>query len=103
MSAESGRDLSVLLADGGASANDQLMQFQADILGCPVLRNQSTNISPLGAAYLAGLAIGIWSSEEEIAQLPRTLDRFEPRMDAAERERLYDGWKVAVARTTLVP
>ena len=101
MQQESGSELRVLLADGGASANDQLMQFQADILGCTVLRNQSANLAALGAAYLAGLAMGIWSSEQEIENLPRTLDRFEPQMDAEKRTRLYDGWKKAVARTTL--
>jgi glycerol kinase len=98
MKAETGRELSVLLADGGASANDDLMQFQSDILGCPVLRNQSTDISALGAAYLAGLGRGIWKSQTEIATLPRQMDRFEPQMEAGEREQLYEGWKTAVAR-----
>ncbi len=96
---EAGEPLRVLLADGGASRNDQLMQFQADIVGCPVLRNNSTYLSALGAAYLAGLTVGVWSSPEEIAALPRSLDRFEPRLSDYERERLYTGWNQAVART----
>jgi glycerol kinase len=75
------------------------MQFQADILGRPVQRNLSADISALGAAYLAGLAVGIWSSEAEISDLPRLVDRFEPQISPEHRERLYLGWKEAVART----
>ena len=71
MQLETDTPLKVLLADGGASANDTLMQFQADILGCPVLRSTSSDISALGAAYLAGLTIGVWTSENEIQALPR--------------------------------
>lgn len=103
MAEESPSTLSVLLADGGASRNDMLMQFQADILGCPVLRNSSTVLSALGAAYLAGLTVGVWSSREEIAALPRPTDRFEPRMDEDTRTALYDGWKAAVSRTLFRP
>lgn len=102
MQAEAGTDLSVLLADGGASQNNFLMQFQADILGCPVQRNLSTDVSALGAAYLAGLATGLWPSEAEIAALPRAHDRFEPRSDV-DRDRLYAGWQAAVARTVFDP
>jgi glycerol kinase len=100
MRAEAGADLQVLLADGGATRNELLMQFQADIIDRPVLRNLSTDVSPLGAAYLAGLATGVWSSLDEIAQLPRARDRSDPRMPAEERERSYTGWQRAVARTT---
>jgi glycerol kinase len=100
MRAEAGADLQVLLADGGATRNELLMQFQADIIDRPVLRNLSTDVSPLGAAYLAGLATGVWSSLEEIAQLPRARDRFDPRMPAEARERCYTGWQRAVVRTT---
>jgi glycerol kinase len=99
MQAEAGAPLTTLMADGGASKNDLLMQFQADILGCPVLRSTSSDVSALGAAYLAGLATGVWSSEDEAASLDRPHDRFEPQMPAAEREARYEGWKVAVART----
>jgi glycerol kinase len=100
MGADAGEPLKVLLADGGASRNDRLMQFQADILGCAVLRNTSADVSALGAAYLAGLATGVWENEAAIAALPRGYDRFEPKMDAAERARLYEGWQQAVARAT---
>jgi glycerol kinase len=99
MEADSGAPLRVLLADGGATRNNLLMQFQADILGRPVQRNLSADISALGAAYLAGLAVGIWSSEAEISDLPRLVDRFEPQISPEHRERLYLGWKEAVART----
>jgi glycerol kinase len=98
MQAEGGHELEVLLADGGATRNDQLMQLQADLLGRPVLRTTSTELSALGAAYLAGLAVGLWTSEEQIASLPRERDRFEPRMPAAERDVLHEGWREAVAR-----
>ena len=98
MQAESGNKLEALLADGGATRNDQLMQFQADILGCPVLRNTSPDVSALGAAFLAGLAAGVWSGIDEIAQLPREFDRFEPKMTEKRRQDLYAGWQAAVAK-----
>ena len=89
---------SVLLADGGASRNDALMQFQADILGCAVERNDSTDLSARGAAWLAGLALGVWPSTDALALLPRTVTRFEPRMVEGERNALYNGWREAVSR-----
>jgi glycerol kinase len=92
------RPLPALLADGGASQNDLLMQFQADILGRPVVRSASPDVSAMGAAWLAGLAAGVWSSLEELAALPRPVERFEPRMNDAERARLYSGWLDAVSR-----
>ncbi len=98
MQTESGKTLAALLADGGATRNDQLMQFQADILGCPVLRNTSPDVSALGAAFLAGLAAGIWSGLDEIARLPREFDRFEPKMAEQQRQDLYAGWQAAVAK-----
>jgi glycerol kinase len=103
MQVEAGTSLQVLLADGGASQNDLLMQFQADILGCPVLRSASSDVSALGAAYLAGLAVGLWASEAEIAGLPRPQDRFEPHMGDTQRAALYAGWQAAVARTVFTP
>jgi len=103
MQAEAGTPLQFLLADGGASQNDLLMQFQADILGCPVLRSTSADVSALGAAYLAGLAVGYWASEDEIAALPRPQDRFEPQMAAARRDHLYSGWQAAVERAVFCP
>lgn len=87
-----------LLADGGASRNDQLMQFQADVLDCPVIRNRSTELSAAGAAWLAGLAIGIWRSREELEHVTRGVDRFEPRLPATKRQPLLDGWRDAVGR-----
>ena len=89
MQAASGGALRVLLADGGVTRNAQLMQFQADILGVPVQRNDTPELSAMGAAYLAGLAAGVWASTDEIEALPRSVVRFEPAMAAAERERLY--------------
>ncbi|MCB0186002.1 MAG: glycerol kinase GlpK, partial [Caldilineaceae bacterium] len=99
MQAEAGTPLQVLLADGGASQNNTLMQFQADILDCPVQRSSSADVSALGAAYLAGLAAGVWADEAAIAALPRPHDRFEPRMADSRRSSLYEGWQAAVART----
>jgi glycerol kinase len=87
-----------LLADGGASRNDQLMQFQADVIGCPVVRTSSADLSALGAAWLAGLATHIWPSLEVLAKLPRTVDRFEPSMSRRERDQRYAGWRDAVRR-----
>ncbi|NTW01488.1 MAG: glycerol kinase GlpK [Oscillochloris sp.] len=101
MAAEAGTALTTLLADGGASQNDRLMQFQADILGRPVLRSASSDVSALGAAYLAGLTAGVWESESAIAALPRPRDRFEPQMAHAKREEHYAGWRQAVDRALL--
>jgi glycerol kinase len=95
-----GFELKTLLADGGASKNDALMQFQSDIIGCPVLRATSSDASALGAAYLAGLAGGIWRDVNEIEQLPRLREQFEPTMPAQERENRYAGWRTTVARAT---
>jgi glycerol kinase len=103
MQSASGGALRVLLADGGVTRNTQLMQFEADILGVPVQRNNTPELSAMGAAYLAGLATGVWASTDEVAALPRSVDRFEPRMPADERERLYRGWQEALARATLRP
>ncbi len=88
-----------MFADGGASRNDQLMQFQADILGCPVIRSSSTDLSAIGAAWLAGLAVGYWKSMEELKGLPRPTTRFEPRLSDARRDQLVDGWRDALGRS----
>ena len=98
---EIGTPLKVLLADGGASGNDTLMQFQADILGCSVLRSSSSDVSALGAAYLAGLCVGIWASENDIGNLSRTLDQFDAQMTNSKKEQLYGNWQKAVTRTKL--
>jgi glycerol kinase len=87
-----------LRADGGASQNDTLMQFQADILGCPVVRNSSEDLSAIGAAWLAGLTVGLWRDVAHLEMLPRSEECFEPRMAAAERARLYEGWHDAIGR-----
>jgi glycerol kinase len=101
MQAESGMDPEVLLADGGASRNSMLMQFQADVIGRPVLRNLSADASALGATYLAGLASGIWQTLDQIEDLPRLRERFEPQMSIEERAARTLGWKTAIARATL--
>jgi glycerol kinase len=99
MRADSGLALPALRVDGGAVVNNFLMQFQADILGVPVQRPSVTETTALGAAYLAGLAVGYWSSQEEIAQQWSIERTFEPRMSVDERETLYNGWQKAVARS----
>ncbi len=101
MEAEAAQPLPELMTDGGASRNDSLMQFQADILGRPVVRNLSADLSAVGAAWLAGLAVGLWRSLDELAALPRQEDRFEPRMSQSERARRLAGWREAVARARL--
>ncbi|MCB9451608.1 MAG: glycerol kinase GlpK [Anaerolineaceae bacterium] len=98
MHADSGLDLQTLRVDGGAVRNNFLMQFQADILGVPVQRPAVTETTALGAAYLAGLATGFWSSQGEIAQQWAIEQTFEPAMSADQREALYAGWMRAVER-----
>jgi glycerol kinase len=85
-------------ADGGAARNDMLMQFQADLLGVPVLRPRVTETTALGAAYLAGLAVGFWASREEIAAQWQCERRFEPAMSADRRAALLARWARAVER-----
>jgi glycerol kinase len=87
-----------LRVDGGASRNDLLMQFQADILGVPVVRPKVIETTALGAAYLAGLAVGYWESEQEIGQLWQVDKRFEPTLSIDQREMLRDGWRRAVSQ-----
>ena len=95
---DSSKPATELRVDGGAARNDFLMQFQADILGCPVLRPTDTETTALGAAYLAGLATGIFKNTDDLVQLWRVEKTFEPRMPKSERGRLYEGWREAVAR-----
>ena len=99
MEADAGIALKELRADGGAIANDFLAQFQCDMLGVPVLRPRIGETTALGAAYLAGLAVGVWDSREQIARLWQLERRFEPMMDEPDRERLYRGWQAAVNAT----
>ncbi len=99
MHADSGVDLTSLKVDGGMVVNDTLMQFQADILGVPVVRPVVAETTALGAAYAAGLAVGFWSGPEEIRANWAEDTRWEPELDAAERDRLFGQWRKAVTRT----
>lgn len=96
---ESGQPIAELRIDGGASSNDLLAQFQADILGVDVLRPVVRETTAMGAAYLAGLGAGVWSSTDEITDAWQLDRRFEPGMDAATRAGLRDGWTEAVRRS----
>ncbi len=99
MAADCGEVPLSLRVDGGAVKSEFLMQFQADILGIPIQLPVVTEMAALGAAYLAGLGVGFWSSQEEIAGQWRVAKTFEPRMGADQREELYQGWKRAVERS----
>lgn len=99
MEADAGITLTELRADGGAIANDFMAQFQSDMLGVPVLRPRVQETTALGAAYLAGLAVGYWRDCEEIAGLWQIDRRFAPQMREDERARLYRGWQDAVQAT----
>ena len=98
MQKDSGITLKALKVDGGASANRFLMQFQADLLGVPVIRPVVTETTAMGAAFLAGLAVGFWRDREEIAARWRMDRRFEPAMDPAAREEACAHWDRAVER-----
>ncbi len=99
MTADSNVQVKTLRVDGGAVVNNLLMQFQADILGVPVQRPKVAETTALGAAYLAGLATGFWSSIQEVAE-QWAIDRtFEPKMSVDERNKLYTDWKRAVERS----
>ena len=99
MEADTGLPIQELRVDGGASANNFLMQFQADMLGCPVLRPEIRETTALGAAYLAGLAEGIWDSPEQIREQWALERRFQPSMEEKERHRLFTQWHRAVERS----
>jgi len=101
MQADTGSRVEELRVDGGASANNFLMQFQADILGAPIVRPFDVETTALGAAYLAGLAVGIWSGTDELESLWVRERVFEPQMGADRREELYAGWKAAVRKARL--
>jgi glycerol kinase len=97
--ADAGVDMEDLRVDGGMVANDALMQFQADILGIPVIRPKIVETTALGAAYAAGLAVGFWKDTEEVGKYWAEDKRWEPQMDAAERERQLRLWKKAVTKS----
>ncbi len=99
MNADSGVPLTALKVDGGMVYNNLLMQFQADILDVPVIRPTVAETTALGAAYAAGLAVGFWENENELRANWSIDHEWQPKMDAATREKLYRGWKKAVTRT----
>jgi glycerol kinase len=96
---DSGTILPELRVDGGATANNMLMQFQADVLGIPVVRPEMMESTALGAAYLAGISVGIWYRPDEISALPLKVSRFEPRMPRSQATALRSRWNEAVARS----
>jgi glycerol kinase len=99
MDADSGVKLESLKVDGGMVANDLLMQFQADLLGVPVIRPKVAETTSLGAAYAAGLATGLWSEIEDLRENWAEDKRWEPTMDASKRDEYFKFWKKAVTRT----
>jgi glycerol kinase len=99
MNADSGVDLESLKVDGGMVGNDLLMQFQADLLGVPVIRPKVPETTSLGAAYAAGLATGFWGEVEDLRENWVEDKRWDPSMDASQRDEYYTYWKRAVTRT----
>jgi glycerol kinase len=99
MEKDSGVKLAALKVDGGMVVDDLLMQFQADILGVPVVRPKVAETTALGAAYAAGLAVGFWDNLEDLRKNWGVDKIWEPQMDADTRARLYKGWLKAVQRT----
>jgi glycerol kinase len=96
MEADSGIELKTLRVDGGAVKNNFLMDFQSDILNVPVERPVVSETTALGAAYLAGLAVGFWESQDEISRQWAIDRKFNPKMNNEDRSKLYNGWKKAV-------
>lgn len=103
MQRDSGMKLKQLRVDGGACANNLLMQFQADVLRVPVVRPVIQETTALGAAYLAGLAVGFWKSQREIARQWKTDRTFKPQLPVAESRRLLEEWSRALAATNVAP
>ena len=98
MQADSGLPLAQLRVDGGASANGLLMQIQADVLGIDVVRPKNPEATVLGAAYLAGLAVGYWPDKEAIARQWQVDRVFKPKMDADARNKVREIWRKALGR-----
>jgi glycerol kinase len=96
MAGDAATDMNTLKVDGGACANNFLMQFQADIAKTPVYRPKCIETTALGAAYLAGLSTGYWQSTAEIQELQQIERVFQPEMKEQEREKLLSGWEKAV-------
>jgi glycerol kinase len=101
MSSAAGCDLPALHVDGAATRNQDLMQFQADLLQRPVLRSECEDLSALGTAWFGGLALGWWNSTAELERLPQRMEAFTPHRPAPEMDQLYAGWRTAVARARL--
>lgn len=101
MRKDSGTEINQLRVDGGASANDFLMQFQSDILDMEVNRPQFKETTALGAAFLAGLSIGFWKNEDELLECRKTQAIFKPRLDTEQRQKLMNGWRKAISRVIL--
>jgi glycerol kinase len=99
MKSDARTEIRSLRVDGGATRSDFLMQFQADILGIPIEKPSVTEMTALGACYLAGLGVGFWESRDEIRRYWRLARRYEPAMAPERREELYAGWKRAVKRS----
>lgn len=99
MNGDSHTNLTELRVDGGATRNDSLLQFQADILQIPVVRSKTAETTALGAAYLAGLAVGFWNGKAEIGEHWQADKKFEPQMATAEADRLLERWHEAVQRS----
>ena len=99
MKEESHKQLNLLSVDGGATANEFLMQFQSDILNVEIVCPQVKETTALGAAYLAGLAVGFWKGKEDIQKLHSISTRYHPQMSNDERDQYYDGWKKAIHAT----
>jgi glycerol kinase len=99
MQKDCGQCATALRVDGGATASDFLMQFQADVLGIPIELPVVTQMTSLGAAYLAGLGVGYWKDRAQIAKQWKVAQVFEPRMSEDRRETLYAGWQRAVQRS----
>ena len=96
MKADSGIDLAALKVDGGASANDFLMQTQANIINAPVNRPQCVETTAMGAAYLAGLAVGYWESKEDVIKNWAIDKTFEPKIDEEQRSKMIKGWNLSL-------
>ena len=98
MTEDTGRPISTFKVDGGAAANDFLLEFQADILGMPLCRPECIETTSLGAAYLAGLAVGYWESKDDVLKNWQVDRIFEPKMAEKDRDALLAGWHKAVSR-----
>jgi glycerol kinase len=100
MARDSGKALKECRVDGGAAANDLLLQLQADVLGCDVVRPQNLETTALGAAYIAGVSAGVWNGFDDVAAKWRVARRFSPRIGKSERDAMMDRWQTAIRAAT---